>query len=141
MSLFVDLNNNIMPTTDMLHGQIFGTAFGKLIIMILLLSILVIATAIGTIVLLLIDCAFYVWGQLTPGYEFLELTMVLSSVASFVMFGFFFYELSKTIDRQIELSEKRHRELKEENEALRLVIEEANKQLDPELEDIEKKNN
>jgi hypothetical protein len=138
MSLFVDLNNNIMPT-DMLPSQVFGSTFGKLIVMILLLAILVIATAIGTIILLLIDCAFYVWGQLTPGYEFLELTMVLSSIGSFVMFGFFFYELSKTIDRQIELSEKRNKQLKEENEALRLVIGETNKQLDPELD--EKKNN
>jgi hypothetical protein len=137
MSLFVDLNNNMMPT-DMLHSQVFGSIFGKLIVMILLLAILVIATAIGTIVLLLIDCAFYVWGQLTPGYEFLELTMVLSSVGSFIMFGLFFYELSKTLDRQIDLTEKRNLQLKEENEALRLVIE-SNKQVDTELD--EKKNN
>ena len=126
MQHFIDMNNNVM-ITDIFHSQIFNSLFGKTIIMMLLLIIVITSTAIGTILMLFVNCLNYIWNNLTPGYELLELGLVLSSFASFIMFSLFFYEISKALDKKEEEIERKNRLLKEENDALKLILQEKDK--------------
>lgn len=127
MEHFIDMYNNVM-ITDIFHSQIFNSLFGKTITMMLLLIIVIASTAVGSIIILLINCLNYIWNQLTPGYELLELGLVLSSFASFAMFSLFFYEISKALDKKEEEIERKNRLLKEENDALKLILQEKDKE-------------
>jgi len=126
MQHFIDTNNNVM-VTELLHGQIFNSLFGKTVTMMLVLLSLIISTAIGAMLVSLINISVYIWSNLTSGYKLLELIYILSSFASFVMFSLFFYEKSKSLDKKAEEIEKKNRYLQEENFALKLILQKKEK--------------
>jgi hypothetical protein len=108
MEHFINLNNNIIPT-QLLHNEVLGPILGKVIGLIVILVLANIIVTIGIGLALISKIVLYLWQQLTPGMELLEIMYLFTSFASFIMFGLFFYELSKKVDKKIE---RRNQELK-----------------------------
>jgi hypothetical protein len=112
MEHFINLNNDVMPT-QLLHNEVLEPIigyFGKVIglIVILVLANIIVTISIG--LALISKIVLYLWQQLTPGMELLEIMYLFTSFVSFIMFGLFFYELSRKVDKKIE---RRNQEKKE----------------------------
>jgi len=113
MNHFIDLNNNVIPTT-MLHTQVFNHLLGKLLIMLFGLFCLVLVTSLGTFVLLFMNAMSYLWGKLFVGQSVIQIITMLCSIGTSVMLIMFFQEMSNMIDKHIE----RERAQKKEQEQL-----------------------
>jgi hypothetical protein len=114
MNHFIDLNNNVNPTT-MLHGQVF---IGKVVLILLSLTMLIVATSIGTLVLILLNVVSFLWNKVFMCCSTIQIITLVFSIGTSVMLMMFFYEVSQMIDKYTEkkLNEKKENELKELNE-------------------------
>ena len=126
MNHFIDLNNNVNPTT-MLHGQIF---VGKIVLILLSLTLLIIATSIGTLVLILLNVVSFLWNKVFMCCSTIQIISLFCSIGTSVMLMMFLYEVSQMIDKYTEkkLNEKKEKELKEKDQLIEEKDEEHKKQ-------------
>jgi len=127
MNHFIDLNNNVIPTT-MLHTQVFNHLLGKLLIMLFGLFCLVLVTSLGTFVLLFMNAMSYLWGKLFVGKSVIQIITMLCSIGTSVMLIMFFQEMSNMIDKHIERERAQDQEQVQEKAIVEDPIEDVQDQ-------------